>query len=392
MNQCKAQMTKIKCQMAAEKRILIVTGEASGDLHGAKLAKILFQERKGLKILGVGGDNMIGSGVEIIFHIRDLGVVGITEVFFHLRAIRDAFKSVRRIIEDGRIDLVILIDYPDFNLRIAEIVKKRGIPVIYYISPQIWAWRSWRIKKIARLVKKMIVILPFEEKIYRDAGVDCEFVGHPLLDDCEPAFNKTEFCARHGIDPNRPVIGMMPGSRRGEIRRILPVMMESAMLISKEIQDVEYILSAAPTIEDKEIKDITGKWPIDIKIVRDDSNGVIASSGFMMVASGTATLQTAIHCKPMVIIYRASLITYLIGRLMVRVKHVGLVNLVAGDGIVPEFIQHGAVPERISSTILGIMKDEKKMDELTKRLSLVRSKIGTPGGSHRAAQIVLGYI
>ena len=375
-----------------EKRILMVTGEASGDLHGAKLAKILYQERRELKILGVGGDNMIGSGVEIIFHIRDLGVVGITEVFFHLKAIRDAFRSVRKLLEEGRIDLVILIDYPDFNLRIAEIVKKRGIPVIYYISPQIWAWRSWRIKKIARLVDKMIVILPFEEKIYRDAGVDCEFVGHPLLDDCEPAFNKTEFCARHGIDPNRPVIGMMPGSRRGEIRRILPVMMESAMLISKEIQDVEYILSAAPTIEDKEIKDITGKWPIDIKIVRDDSNGVIASSGFMMVASGTATLQTAIHCKPMVIIYRASLITYLIGRLMVRVKHVGLVNLVAGDGIVPEFIQHGAVPERISSTILGIMKDEKKMDELTKRLSLVRSKIGTPGGSHRAAQIVLGYI
>ncbi|MEK7306774.1 MAG: lipid-A-disaccharide synthase [Nitrospirota bacterium] len=375
-----------------EKRILMVTGEASGDLHGAKLANILYQERRGLKILGIGGDKMIGSGVDIIYHIRDLGVVGITEVFFHLKAIRDAFRSVRRLIEDGGIDLVILIDYPDFNLRIAEIVKKRGIPVIYYISPQIWAWRSWRIKKIARLVNKMIVILPFEEKIYRDAGVDCEFVGHPLLDDIEPAFNKTEFCARHGIDPNRPVIGMMPGSRRGEVRRILPVMMGSAMFISKEIQDVEFILSAAPTIEDKEIKDITGKWPIDIKIVRDDSNGVIASSGFMMVASGTATLQTAILCRPMVIIYRASLITYLIGRLMVRVKHVGLVNLVAGDGIVPEFIQHGAVPERISSTILGIMKDEKKRDELTKRLSLVRSKIGTPGGSHRAARIVLGYI
>ncbi|MEK7280121.1 MAG: lipid-A-disaccharide synthase, partial [Nitrospirota bacterium] len=367
----------------AHKRILMVTGEASGDLHGAKLAKILYQERRGLKILGVGGDHMIGAGVDIIFHIRDLGVVGITEVFFHLKAIRDAFRSVRRLIEAGRIDLVILIDYPDFNLRIAEIVKKRGIPVIYYISPQIWAWRSWRIKKIARLVSKMIVILPFEEKIYRDAGVDCEFVGHPLLDDCEPVFNKTEFCARHGIDPNRPVIGMMPGSRRGEIRRILPVMMESAMLISREIQGVEYTLSAAPTIEDKEIKDITGKWPIDIKIVRDDSNGLIASSDFMMVASGTATLQTAILCKPMVIIYRASLITYLIGWLMVSVKHVGLVNLVAGDGIVPEFIQHSAVPERISSTILGIMKDEKKRDELTKRLSLVRSMIGTPGGSYR---------
>ncbi len=375
-----------------EKRILMVAGEASGDLHGAKLAKILYQERRGLKILGIGGDNMIGSGVDVIFHIRDLGVVGITEVFFHLKAIRDAFRSVRRLIEDGRIDLVILIDYPDFNLRIAEIVKKRGIPIIYYISPQIWAWRSWRIKKIARLVSKMIVILPFEEKIYRDAGVDCEFVGHPLLDDTEPAFNKTEFCARHGIDPNRPLIGMMPGSRRGEIRRILPVMMESAMLISKEIRDVEYVLSAAPTIEDKEIKDITGKWPIDIKIVRDDSNGVIASSGFMMVASGTATLQTAILCRPMVIIYRASLITYLIGRLMVRVKHVGLVNLVAGDRIVPEFIQHGAVPERISSALLEIMKDQEKRDEIIKKLSLVRSKIGTPGASYKAARIVLGYI
>ncbi len=375
-----------------EKKILMVTGEASGDLHGAKLAKFLYQERGGLKIFGIGGDNMIGAGVDVIFHIRDLGVVGITEVFFHLKAIRDAFRSVRKLLEEGRIDLVILIDYPDFNLRLAEIVKKRGIPVIYYISPQIWAWRSWRIKKIARLVDKMIVILPFEEKIYRDAGVDCEFVGHPLLDDCEPAFNKTEFCTRHGIDPNRPVIGMMPGSRRGEVRRILPVMMESAMLISKEIQDVVYILSAAPTIEDNEIKDITGKWPIDIRIVRDDSNGLIASSDFMMVASGTATLQTAILCKPMVIIYCASLVTYLIGRLMVRVKHVGLVNLVAGDGIVPEFIQHGAVPKRISSTILGIMKDEKKRNELTKRLSLVRYKIGRPGGSHRAAQIVLGYI
>lgn len=375
-----------------EKRVLIIAGEASGDLHGAKLAKILRQKRNGLKILGIGGDKMKDAGVDIIFHIRDLGVVGIIEVLYHLKAIRDAFGTVRKLIETGGIDIVILIDYPDFNLRVAEIVKKRGIPVIYYISPQIWAWRSWRIKKIARLVDKMIVILPFEEKIYRDAGVDCEFVGHPLLDDIEPAFNKTEFCARHGIDPNRPVIGMMPGSRRGEIRRILPVMMESAMFISKEIQDVEFILSAAPTILDKEIKDITGKWPIDIKIVRDDSNGVIASSGFMMVASGTATLQTAILCRPMVIIYRASLITYLIGRLMVRVKHVGLVNLVAGDGIVPEFIQYRAKPEIISETIIELLNNQKKRDDMIKGLSLVRPKIGAPGASHRAAEIVLGYI
>lgn len=370
----------------------MVAGEASGDLHGAKLAKILYHKRDRLKILGIGGDKMRDAGVEIISHIRDLGVVGIIEVISHLKAIRNTFRSLRKLIVSGGIDLVILIDYPDFNLRVAGMAKKMGIPVIYYISPQIWAWRGWRIKKIARLVDKMMVILPFEEKIYRDAGIDCEFVGHPLLDDSEISFSKTEFCSKYGIDPERPIIGLMPGSRRGEVRLILPIMMDSAMIISKETPGAEFILPAAPTIEDEEIKNITGKWPIGIKIVRDDSNSLIASSDFMMVASGTSTLQAAILCKPMVIIYRVSFITYLIGRLMVRVRHLGLVNLVAEAEIVPEFIQHRATPEGISMAILEIMNNQKKKDDMIKRLSQVRSKIGTPGASLRAAEIVLGYI
>lgn len=375
-----------------EKRVLIIAGEASGDLHGAKLAKILRQKRNGLKILGIGGDKMKDAGVDIIFHVRDLGVVGIIEVLYHLKAIRDAFGTVRKLIETGGIDIVILIDYPDFNLRMARMAKGRDIPVVYYISPQIWAWRGGRIKKIAMLVDKMIVILPFEEKIYRDAGVDCEFVGHPLLDDIETSFNKAEFCAKHGIDPDRPIIGLMPGSRRGEIRFILPIMMDSAMIISRKIPDVEFILPVAPTIEDEEIRDIIRRWPIDIKILRGQSNDVIRSSDAMMIASGTSTLQAAILGKPMVIIYSVSFITYLIGRLLVRVRHLGLVNLVAGEGIVPEFIQYRAKPEIISETIIELLNNQKKRDDMIKGLSLVRSKIGAPGASHRAAEIVLGYI
>lgn len=371
------------------KTILMISGETSGDLHGGNLAFALHRMQPGLRLLGVGGPRMAAAGVELIEDNREMGVIGVWEVLSHLRAIQRAYRRVREVLASGQVDLVVLIDYPEFNFRVAHVARREKIPIVYYISPQVWAWRSGRVKAIKKLVRQMIVILPFEKELYQQSGVPCEFVGHPLLDEVQTHLDKKEVLRNFGHDPERPVVGLLPGSRPKEVKKVLPLMLAALARTDKEVPGIQLLLALAPSIERDEVLAITSRWPLDVKIVEGKTDSVITASDLVLVASGTATLQAAILETPMVILYRVAWLTYLLARLLVKVEHMGLVNLVAGRRIVPELLQGEATPERIAEEVQSMLMDLPRREAIKKELAQVRSRLGTPGASQRAAEIIL---
>ena len=340
-----------------QKKVLIVTGEASGDLHGSNLAKALFHLDPEMKIYGVGGGRLKEVGAEVIFNSTDLAVVGITEVVRKFRTIFKIFRWLKASLKQDQPDLLILIDYPDFNLRLAKVAKKGGIPVLYYISPQVWAWRSSRVKKIARLVDKMAVIFPFEVSYYEKENIDVKFVGHPLVEVVKPRFSREDTLQKFGLDPSKNIIGLLPGSRKNEIFSLLPEMLGAAEIISRNFPDLQFILPLAPAYEKDDISSIIGRYNVTVKIIKNYYYEVIDASDFVIVASGTATLEAALLNTPMLIVYKTSLLTYFIGRILIRVKDIGLVNIVAEKRIVPELIQGQVTPERISHEVLEVIKN-----------------------------------
>ena len=374
------------------KRILMVTGEASGDLHGAYLVKSLRVLDSQLIVLGIGGEKMRAVGVKILFDIKKLGVVGLFEVFPHLGVILRAYRMLKNFLKRGEVDLLILIDYPDFNLRLAGVAKRLGIPIVYYISPQIWAWRKGRIKSIKRLVDEMMVILPFEKRIYDEAGIPCTFVGHPLLDEIPVGFEREAFCSRHGLDPSLPILGILPGSRQSEVNSHMPVLMESLTQIKENIPDLQIVLAIAPSLP----QDLFNSWvpakAIKIHRVFGETTEVLKASTGVITASGTSTLQAAICGVPMVIIYRVSPLTYFLGRLLIKVNFIGLVNVIAGRKVVPEFIQGEVTPERIAVSITPFFLDPDLREKIQGDLSLVSKSLGEPGASMRAAEVVYAYL
>lgn len=374
-----------------KRRVMIVAGEASGDLHGGNLAAALGEVRPGLGILGMGGEHMRRAGVEILVDNSSVAVVGLWEVLAHFRDIKAAYQTMKEGILSRRPSLLVLIDYPEFNLRLARVAKSAGVPVVYYISPQIWAWRRGRVKKIASLVRKMLVVFPFEEKFYRDAGIDCRFVGHPLLDAVGAATSPEELAGRVGLDPGRPILGILPGSRRKELANHLPVMLESFRLLKKKITGLQGIIPVAETLTPADFTPHT-EGIDDLALVEHDIDGVMSLMDAAVVASGTATLQTALHQKPMAIVYRLSPLTYFIGRRLIKVKHIGIVNIVAGEEVVPEFIQHRATPENIVDYLTRIFEDREYRDRTVEKLNGVRARLGSPGASRKAAREILDLL
>jgi len=348
--------------------------------------------RPELRLLGVGGPRMSAAGVELIEDNREMGVIGVWEVLSHLKAIRRAYRRVLQVLASGQVDLLVLIDYPEFNFRVAHVAHRKKIPIVYYISPQIWAWRSGRVKTVKKLVQQMIVILPFEKELYQQSGVPCEFVGHPLLDEVQTDLDKKEVLRSFRLDPGQPVIGLLPGSRSKEVKKILPLMLAAMTRIGQKVPGIQLLLALAPSIEKDEVLAITSRWPLDIRIIEGKTDHVIAASDLVLVASGTATLQAAILETPMVILYRVAWLTYLLGRILIKVDHIGLVNLVAGRRIVPELLQSEATPERIAEEIQGMLMDLPRREAIKKELAQVRSRLGTPGASQRAAEIILRHI
>jgi len=369
------------------KKVMIVAGEASGDLHGSRLVNALLKLDPTIHFYGIGGGKMKEEGVEVIFHASELAVVGIFEVLIHFKVILAAFQRLKRLIEDDPPDLLILVDYPDFNLRLARIAKKKQVPILYYISPQVWAWRKKRVKTIARLVNKMAVVFPFEVPIYQREKVDVEFVGHPLLDVVKSDILREEALTKFGLDSAKITIGLLPGSRKSEVRRILPPMLDAAKVLQKEMGNIQFIIPLAPGLSEEEVHFLLDKKGIAVKIVHGDIYEVINTCLCVIVASGTATLETAIMGKPMVIVYKISFLTYLIGKMMISVKNIGMVNIVAGKEVCPELIQGEANPRRIAQEVKKIVQTPLLYQRMQEELKGIREKLGHSGASFRVAQI-----
>jgi len=364
---------------------MIIAGEASGDLHGAKLVEAMLERDPSLFFCGVGGRALREAGVRILVEASELAVVGITEVFSKMGSLLKGASRVKKLLKNLKPDLLIIIDFPDFNLHAAAIAKKQGIPVFYYISPQVWAWRKGRVKKIKRLVDHVGVILPFEEVFYKEHDVPVTFVGHPLLD--ETFYGKRD---QTGSDRfAEPVIGLLPGSRDKEVIRNLPAMLEAAMHIRHEFPEIRFCVSHAPTVQKSLIDGILEKFRYENEIVvsTEHVRTIFERSRLVVAVSGTVTLEAAISGTPTVIVYSVSSLSYWIGRAMIKVNHIGLINLIAGKEIVPELIQDKAAPEQIAACVTELLKKPEKLENMRSELLKTRECLGDPGASERAAAL-----
>jgi lipid-A-disaccharide synthase len=369
------------------KRIMIVAGEASGDLHGGNLVQAMHQIDPSLRFYGIGGKKLKAAGVELIADSADMAVVGLTEVVSKLGMILKVMAQLKASLKADRPDLIILIDYPDFNLSLAKAAKKYGVRVFYYISPQVWAWRRGRIGKIKKIVDKMAVILPFEASLYNKAGVDATFVGHPLLDVVRAKYSREEALRRFGLREGITTVGILPGSRQSEVVRLLPEMLMAAEIIEKKLSSVQFVLPLADTLETHFVSNIIRQYPIKVKVIPDEIYDVIGCADIAMVASGTATLETALMGTPMIIIYKVSAPSYYVGKMVINVDHIGLVNIMAGKTIVPELIQEAAIPEAIAAEVIDILTNRERMDDIKTELSKIRDMLGSPGAAVRTAHL-----
>lgn len=369
-------------------RILIVTGEASGDLHGANLATAIQALRPDARLFGVGGARMKAAGVELVHGIERLDVIGLLG-FAQVRAVARTYRALSRLLRREPFDVVVLIDNPGLNLRLSRVAARAGHRVVYYIAPQVWAWHPGRIRQIARTVRRMLVILPFEEGLFRSAGIPCDFVGHPLLDAMAPSYDRVELRKRFGLETDAPVIGLLPGSREKEVRSLLPVMLEAAQHLRHSYPGIGIVVAQASSIPNGCITTLAEGSGLEVRVIRDQPNEVMAVSDLLLVASGTATLQAAVIGTPMVIVYRLPWLTYWIARCLVTVDCIGLVNIVAGRRIVPELIQHEAIPERLYEEAARLLRDRAACDEMRAALRAVRQSLGEAGASRRAAELVL---
>lgn len=374
--------------MAQKKCVMIVAGEASGDIHGSKLVSAMKRKNNNLFFCGIGGGALRKEGVRILFEADKLSVVGLTEIFPKFANILKGLNIAKNTLKGLRPDLLILIDFPDFNLHIAATAKKLNIPVLYYISPQIWAWRSGRVKKIKKRVDHVAVILPFEEKFYKKHKVPVTFVGHPLLDKKAIPTNTYKQYERN----NEMVIGIIPGSRDGEVSRHLPTMLAAASILNEHMPRVTFNVSNAPTVKKELIEEILNKNTNmnKVNVLSGGIDNFLRKCDFVVAVSGTVTLEAAISGVPMVIIYKMSWLSYGLARILITgVRNVGLANLVMGKNIVPELIQHDATPEKIAKKVLEIIKNRNKLKKYKKNLSNVRKKLGNAGASERVADIAI---
>ena len=374
------------------KKILLVAGEVSGDLHGAHLMEAIQRIDPEIEFFGVGGEGLERKGMKLLYDAHSLSVVGITEALLKLPSIWKALRELKKSLDRERPDLIILIDFPDFNLRLAKMAYQRGIPVLYYISPQVWAWRPKRVKLIARWVKKMVVLFPFEVPLYEAAGVNVEWVGHPLLDIVKPTLSREAAFQRFGLDPKQRTIALLPGSRMHEVKRLLPPLLASAQLLQKETPDLQFIIPLAPGILQGTLSPWMRNISVPVKVVEGWNYDVMNISELLITASGTATLEAAILGKPMVIVYKVSFFSYWIGRALIRVDHIGLVNLVAGKEIAPELIQNDVNPQRVAEEALRILRDPILSRRMTEMMAGVRQSLGEPGAAQRAAHIVTSLL
>ncbi|NOQ40958.1 MAG: lipid-A-disaccharide synthase, partial [Desulfuromusa sp.] len=362
--------------------VMIVAGEASGDLHGSNLIRAAAQHHPHLSFYGVGGDKMQAAGCHILFPSDELSVMGVVEVVRQLPKILRRFQQLKRVIrETEKPDLLILIDFPDFNLRLARVAKAAGVPVLYYISPKVWAWRSGRARIIADRVDRLALIFPFEPQIYELLGVKAEYVGNPLLD--EFIENQPQGLLRHnlGIEADVQVIGIFPGSRNSELEYILDTLIETAELLHQQRPDAKFLLPVAPSLSRDFLEQKFVAAGLPVLIVEENIYEVAAACNAVLTVSGTVTLQVALVGTPMAILYKVAPLSYAIGKRLITIEHAGLTNIVAGRGIVREFIQGDAEPAAMSREIIRLLEDQDYIETMCRDLDEVRQLLGEPGCS-----------
>jgi len=373
-------------------QILIVAGEASGDIHGAELVNAI-RNLKEVHFFGIGGEAMRTAGVEIVEDNKKMAVMGLVEVFGRLPHILGVLKKMKRLARNRKPELAILIDYPDFNFKIAKYLRKIGIPIVYFISPQVWAWRKGRVKLLSKTVSKLLVIFPFEVDFYKDKKMEAIYVGHPLCRiikenlEREPAEKEA-----YGFHESGKLFGILPGSRVAEIKYHLKKILESCQLLKKKYPDAQFGLVKASTLDKSIFPPYLNAGDLDVKIIEDNRHGFIKSCDFVITSSGTATLETALIGTPMAVVYRCSYTTYLLGRLIVNVPYIAMANLVAGKEIVPEFIQYQFTPHKISGEIIEILESPEKYHKMKSELANIREKLGDDIAADRAARIIIDLL
>ncbi len=370
---------------------MLVIGEASGDMHGAQLVNALHRRDPSVKVFGVAGEQLRQTKFEVLFNVSKLTGMGLMELLGSLRNIREAYHFLRRTLRERRPRLLVLIDFPDFNLRLARYANALRIPVLYYVSPQVWAWRRGRVRQIARWVDQMAVVFPFEVSFYKRHGVKAQFVGHPLLDAVHMKDKREVVLRNLGLDPSKTTVALLPGSRRKEVGFHLPVMLDAAARLSR-IRTVQFLCVLASTVERGEVEAALERTGLRIPLVEQERYDAIGATDLVWTASGTATLETALLLKPMIIVYRLSWITYFLARLLVRVPHIGMVNLIAGERVVPELVQSDFNAPRMVQESQSILDNPAVREATVEKLSNLRAQLGQPGASDRVAALALSMM
>jgi lipid-A-disaccharide synthase len=373
-------------------RLLLSCGEASGDLYAGALTRELRALDPSTTILGLGGPQLQAAGATLVDDYREVSATGLIEPLGKLPRL---VRTRRRLVDAARAerpDALILIDFSGFNLRLAPAIKALGVPVIYYISPQIWAWRRKRLETIKAVSDRVLVIFPFEVPIYRDAGVPVEFVGHPLIDLAKPSAPRADFLRAHGLTPSSPTVAILPGSRPSEVRRILGPLIDAGVRIRAHVPGAQFVVARAPRLDDALFDPVRNGGLDRVAIVQGDADTVLASADVALTASGTATVQTALHDTPMVIVYRVSPVSYQLLRRLVSVDAIGMVNLIAGERIVPELVQDDFTPDAVAREAVSMLTDRERAARIRAGLARVREKLGGPGASRRAAEAILRVV
>ena len=376
--------------MADRLRIMISCGEPSGDLYAGALAAEILKLEPDASIAGFGSERLRAAGASLIRDFQGLSVTGLTEALRVIPRSWQNYRALLRAADTERPDVFVPIDFPDFNFFLARAMHKRGVPVVYYISPQLWAWRRGRLKTMQRVADRVLVIFPFEAPFYEQAGVPVTFVGHPLLELTRPPASREAFMREHRLDPARPLVAILPGRRRNELHAILPDLVRSARIIAERIPTVQFVLARAPHLSDELFAPLAALDPASRPvIVEGETDAVLASADVAILASGTVTVQAALHGCPMVVVYRLGALTYTVGKPFVHVDTYAMVNLVAGRKVVPELIQEAFTPEAVASETLRVLNDPVHAAAVKADLAAVRARLGTAGASRRAAEAVI---
>jgi len=373
------------------KEIMLVVGEASGDMHGASLVRALLKRDPHLRFFGVAGDQLQRTNFEAVFTVAELTGMGLLELAGNIKNIVAAYRLLRRMLRTRRPRLLILIDFPELNLRLARLAKSLGIPVLYYVSPQVWAWRRGRIRQIAQVVDKMAVVFPFEVEFYERHQMPVEFVGHPLLDVVGVSQGRDATLREIGLDKEKPVIALLPGSRRKEIAYHLPVMVAAAAEL-KRVRQAQFFCARASTLDRAVLQKELDRAGFAIPIVDSGRYNAVNAADLVWAASGTATLETALLEKPMIVLYRVSWVTYWLARLLVKIKYIGIANIIAGKAIVPELVQSDLSPERLVHESQAILNDDDARAKMIANLSKLRDQLGSPGAAYRVAELAVSMM